>query len=164
MWRLNVSRRSASSPSSLIERSGTHGRSLTCGDSCAHTTSTVIHVVQQKAMALARVVASGTRTPVLLHLQDPDRPGMLRAMHSLYARPTDRLVGVSQEACGRATALRAPPPRVQVLHNAFEVDHYARRASVARQRVRAELGLAPDAPVVGTLSRLFPTKGHRVLF
>ena len=123
----------------------------------------LIHVAQQKAMALARVVASAARTPVLLHLHDPDRPGMLRAVHSLYARPTDRLVGVSQEACGRAAAFHVPSPRVQVLHNALEVDDYARRASVARQRVRAELSLAPDAPVVGTLSRLFPTKGHRAL-
>jgi len=124
----------------------------------------LIHVAQQKSMALARVAGAAAEVPVLLHLHDPDRPGqLLQNVHRRYMQPTDRVVGVSREACERAADFHVAPERVEVLHNALDVHQYAARASVARDRVRAELGLHADTPVIGTLSRLFPAKGHRGL-
>jgi glycosyltransferase involved in cell wall biosynthesis len=86
-----------------------------------------------------------------------------RARSRIYAlgakASAARLVAVSESA--RQEVLRRDgyaPDRVVVIHNGI-----ARRpAPGAGPYVREQLGIGPDAPVVGTLSTLRPVKGHEV--
>ncbi len=65
--------------------------------------------------------------------------------------PVSEFVGASLVAAG------IEPSRVRPVLNAVAVDRWV---STGRgPRVRAELGIATDAPVVVTACRLFPAKG-----
>jgi glycosyltransferase involved in cell wall biosynthesis len=56
---------------------------------------------------------------------------------------------------------RLPMPTVETLHHGLDLAAVARWG--AADGVREELGIPPEAPVVGTVANLKPHKGHRVL-
>ena len=104
------------------------------------------------------------------------RPG--RVLSSVRARGVD--LGPLMRA---ALRLSAPLARRTVFNSAAVVDHAVRHEGVrpdrvvvipngtalpdpapdCRKRLRRELGAAPDQPVIGTLGRLYPQKGHALL-
>src|SRR5262249_20294219 len=58
--------------------------------------------------------------------------------------------------------VHASPAKVDVVYNA--VDFAQAAASRSREEIRADLGLAAEAPVAGVIARLTNQKGHRFLF
>jgi glycosyltransferase involved in cell wall biosynthesis len=71
-----------------------------------------------------------------------------------------RAIVVGSEAARRAhVALGYHPSRMVLIPNGFDTAVF-RPDAAARARVRAELGIAADAPVVGMVARLHPDKGH----
>lgn len=58
------------------------------------------------------------------------------------------------------------PDRVRTIWNGVELDRFRldpERAAQLREQVRAEWGVGPDQPVVGTVGNLDPVKGHAYL-
>ena len=71
-----------------------------------------------------------------------------------------RAIVVGSEAARRAhVALGYHPGRMVLIPNGFDTAVF-RPDAAARARVRRELGIAADAPVVGMVARLHPDKGH----
>jgi glycosyltransferase involved in cell wall biosynthesis len=72
---------------------------------------------------------------------------------------TDAFVAVSETEAQRARRLRlARPERVTVIPNGIEVE----QSDPASLDLRAELGLDPSTPLVGTVGRLSPQKAPEV--
>jgi glycosyltransferase involved in cell wall biosynthesis len=73
-----------------------------------------------------------------------------------------RVIAVSSEIRDRLVRAGADPSRVTVLLNGIDADHFrrdCRRGSI----VRRQLGLAPEATVVGAIGRLEPQKNFPLL-
>lgn len=80
----------------------------------------------------------------------------------LYAREVDHLIAVSRSVLERYQAFFRKgvltPERVSVVPSAYRPDRF--HPGVSGVRVRAELGLGADVPVVGVVARLVEDKGH----
>ncbi len=81
----------------------------------------------------------------------------------VYRRWVDRLI-VNSRAVGESVLSRAPwfdRGRLRIIPNGIDVDAYA--ASARRGRARAELGIAPERPVVACVGEVGRRKGQAVL-
>ena len=85
-----------------------------------------------------------------------------RGLYRLGARTVDAFIAVSADV-GEAVreAYRPPARRLAVIPNGVDVDRYG--GEVDRSAVRAELGIADDAPVAIVVAKLMQQKGHSVL-
>jgi glycosyltransferase involved in cell wall biosynthesis len=122
----------------------------------------LVHLHSSKAGFLGRIAAklNGMKTiytPNGLYFL---RPGSQLAqnfflwLERLAGRLTDRLIAVSESERHAVIETRTvPESKVAVIPNAVECDDAFRPNPAARDRIRAELGIPPDAFVVGTASR-----------
>jgi glycosyltransferase involved in cell wall biosynthesis len=89
-------------------------------------------------------------------------PLVARWLDGRASRRTDVVVGVSASV---ADALRRrvvwPGCRVDVILNGVDTDRFCPRPGGTR--LRAELGVAADVPVIGSIGRLEPIKGYEVM-
>ncbi len=131
----------------------------------------VVHTHTAKAGALGRLAAILCRVPVVVHtfhghvLEGYFSPAKTRVFVEIerrLARRTQRIVTVSESV--RAELVRlgiGRPEQVAVVPLGLELERFARSAAL-RGRLRGELGLAPDVPLVGIVARLVPIKAHEV--
>ena len=70
-----------------------------------------------------------------------------------------QILTCSVRAKGIHAAVGYAAPKLHVIPNGFELDRFVPDAA-ARASVRAELGLAPDAPLVGLIARFHSQKNH----
>jgi glycosyltransferase involved in cell wall biosynthesis len=118
--------------------------------------------VWYKASRAARMA----RVPWLVHTDHgrmvPD-PWAARLVDRLASRRTDVVVAVSQPLAERLRRhVVAHPERVRVVINGVDTDAI-RPASPTDPNLRAELDIAADAAVVGSIGRLEPIKGYDVM-
>ena len=73
----------------------------------------------------------------------------------------ERVYTVSQDMKRKVLEGRTPGDRIRVIHTGLDLAEFD--AGAPRERVRQELGIPPDAVVVGTVSRLFVEKGLKYL-
>jgi glycosyltransferase involved in cell wall biosynthesis len=79
-------------------------------------------------------------------------------------RLVDRIITVSAEARrSHLAAGLARPEQVVTIPNGIDANAFGSRDATAHAHLRRELGLAPTAPIVGTVARLSEQKGHRYL-
>jgi glycosyltransferase involved in cell wall biosynthesis len=136
----------------------------------------IVHTHAAKGGTLGRVATlcafprRATR-PILVHTYhghsltgyfSPRTAGVYRWIEQVLARSTDRLVAVSQEVRDDLVTLRvAPASKFEVVPLGFDLAPFtvngAARAQM-RERLRAELGIPPDARVVTLVARLVPIK------
>lgn len=90
-----------------------------------------------------------------------DRPRRQRLARWLL-KPHSRFVAVSQAVKDDLVAHRIPAANIVVIPNSIDVESL-RAQQLSRSAARAELGLSPDACVIGTIGRTKPIKGHRFL-
>jgi glycosyltransferase involved in cell wall biosynthesis len=84
-------------------------------------------------------------------------------LRRVAARFVDVFVAVSRETAEAARAGKeVHENRLRIIQNGIELDQFAPDPA-ARSRVRAELGIAPEAWVVGTVGRLAPEKNQQLL-
>lgn len=127
----------------------------------------VVHTNGSKAGILGRLAAAKAGVPAIVHtvfgwghhdhMSRATRQTIV-ALERRAARVTDRLITVSH--ANRAKGLAdniGTPDQYSVIYNAIDVPRF-RDVPVTRREMRAKLGIAPDAPVVGTVSRLAPQK------
>jgi glycosyltransferase involved in cell wall biosynthesis len=99
-------------------------------------------------------------------LDPADHPWRLRGMLFLLARLSGRVgaVVVNSEAGREASVHLGYHPRVWVaIPNGFDLSSFAPRPE-ARADVRTELGLGPEATLVGLVARYHPMKDHQTFF
>ncbi len=132
----------------------------------------VVHTHMTQAGVLGRLAARMAGTPVVVHtLHGPSyhagqppyvQEGIIRLKRFL-ARRTDHVISVSQRMADDVVARGiVAPERVSTIYSGMELEWFA-DADAAGAEFRAALGIAPDAPVAGTVARLVPLKGHDLL-
>ncbi len=93
--------------------------------------------------------------------QHPD-PWTARLIGHLASRLTDVVVPVSQVLLDQmARSVVAHPERLVLVENGIDTDAYAPRPDDGR--LRAELRLGPEVPIIGRIGRLEPIKGYDVM-
>lgn len=139
----------------------------------------IVHTHNPKPGLYGRLAAKAARVPVIVN-----------TVHGLYAQPDDALVkrlvvyGLERLAASCSDAelvqneedlatlarvLRIPRRKLTLLGNGVDLGRFTAAGAdggddPVRTRVRAELGLAPDAVVVGAVGRLVLEKGYVELF
>ncbi|MCS6844865.1 MAG: glycosyltransferase family 4 protein [Caldilineales bacterium] len=99
-----------------------------------------------------------TRTPALAHVRSFLLPSRLDA--HLLAPGLVGLIFNSQAVANAQLAALPRPPLHQVIPNAVDLAEFSRPVDCGR--VRQELGVPPDAPLVGMFGRIAPWKGQTV--
>jgi glycosyltransferase involved in cell wall biosynthesis len=122
----------------------------------------ILHLSAFKSLLLGRVIGRMTGRPVVAHLHDAYvmSPGLAKAQR-LLAPWTDAAVAVSDAVAevGRCE-YGLKPEQIRVLHNGVPRAGFAGRDAACRTRVRGDLGLPPDAPVLAVIGRLVEEKGQ----
>lgn len=133
---------------------------------CEEERIEVIHAHQYTPFAYAVAMrAFGRRPPVLFTEHGrfyPDYPSLKRKIFNrLLPDKRDRFVAVG-EAVRQALIKNEglPARRVEVVYNGIDLTAYE-RATSAREQIRHQLGLAPDAFVVLQVARLDTIKDHK---
>jgi glycosyltransferase involved in cell wall biosynthesis len=80
----------------------------------------------------------------------------------LSGRVPDRIIATSHSSRDEMLARGYDPARMELVPNGFDTERF-RPDRDRGERVRTELGIAPDAPVVGHFARYHPMKDHRNL-
>ncbi len=125
----------------------------------------LIHAAGMKGILIGRAAARSCRRPVIAHLHDRNDPGPLLAwLHRRTAGSTSRVLAISDAVAefGR-TRLGLPADWIETLYNGIDLDAFADPDPDGRRRVRDQLGLPMDAPVVAAIGRLTREKGQDIL-
>jgi glycosyltransferase involved in cell wall biosynthesis len=133
----------------------------------------IVHTHAAKAGALGRVAAAICRVPVVVHTYhghvlrgyfSPAKERVYRAIERGLARVTDELVAVTPRVRQELLDMRiGRPDAFSVVPLGFDLDQFD-HAAAHRGELRRELGIGPDAPLVGIVARLVPVKAHEVFF
>jgi glycosyltransferase involved in cell wall biosynthesis len=121
----------------------------------------LVHTHMPLPAAAARTVLRGDR-PVFVHTEH-NMWGRYRLPTRLANRLTyQRNAGVIAVSDGVAGSIRSPVP-VEVVTHGIDTERLRPAGSETRAAARAELGLAPDAPVVGTVGNFTAKKDQATL-
>lgn len=119
----------------------------------------VIHGTEKPRDAFTGVALgklTGARSIVHMHIgyypQEFSRPVRWAVRHA------DRVLCISDFVARTVVEAGVDPSRIRRVHNAIEPDAWD--PSIDGADVRHELGLAPDAPVLAIISRIYAWKGH----
>jgi glycosyltransferase involved in cell wall biosynthesis len=121
----------------------------------------LVHTHMPLPAAAARLALRGNR-PAFVHTEH-NMWGRYRLPTRLANRLTyGRNAGVIAVSDGVAGSIRSPVP-VEVVTHGIDTERLRPAESEARAAARAELGLAPDAPVVGTVGNFTAKKDQATL-
>lgn len=129
----------------------------------------IVHTHSSKAGIIGRAAARWAGVPVIVHTIH----GMAfhrnqgRALNAFYvalekaaARWSSKIITVCDAMADQAVeAGVAPREKFATVYSGMEVDAFL-NAKAHRDETRKRLGIAPDAPVIGKVARLFELKGH----
>lgn len=119
----------------------------------------LLHSNGLKAHVLAGLAGRVARRPVVWHLRDFPPDGLVGRLFRAAGRSLPALVLANSEAV--AVTLRSADsggPPVIALHNPVDLDRF--HPGPVAGRVRSELGLPLETPLVGMIAHLTPWKGH----
>lgn len=131
----------------------------------------IVHTHSSKAGILGRFAARGAGVPVIVHTVhgQPFHSYQGRWRNALYilaeraaARVSHRILAVAEAMVDQCVAAGvAPRDRYRVVYSGMELAPFLSARSAPE--LRAELGIPPEALVVGKIARLFTLKGHEFL-
>ncbi len=123
----------------------------------------IVHTHSSKAGVLGRWAGWMAGVPIIIHTvhgwghtdcQHPFVRSIYIVLEKLTQRITDRLVVVSPRNTEKGLADGiATPDKYVTIRSGIEMDRFL-RPSRSRAEMRAELGIPPDVPVMGTVARL----------
>ncbi|MBX7071742.1 MAG: glycosyltransferase family 4 protein [Pirellulales bacterium] len=129
----------------------------------------VVHTHSAKAGVLGRIAARRAGVPVVVHgvhgapwhpYQSAAARTLFQACERYAARSCDHFICVADAMRDLMVAEGiAPAERFTTIYSGMEVAPFL-AADTQRDRVRAELGFAPEHVVIGKIARLFHLKGH----
>lgn len=132
----------------------------------------IVHTHSSKAGVLGRLAARLAGTPVVVHtlhslVFHDYQPWVVNrlwwAVKRLCAPMTDHYLSVSRLVAEKAIASGiGSAEKFTTVYSGMEIDWFL-DAAADPIVVRRELGIPPDALVVGKIARLFPLKGHEQL-
>jgi len=138
---------------------------------------TIVHTHIAKAGTMGRLAARAAGVSVIIHTFHGHVLGgryfsgiktrFFLEIERWLAKSTDRLVVLTHDqAREMAGDLRvAPPERFTVIPLGLNLQPFADTSrAAARSRLRAELGIAQNRPVIGIVGRMVPVKNHELLF
>ena len=127
----------------------------------------ILHLHGYGASTFGRLAAARRGWPTVLHEHAnlTDTPWFQKVADRLLAPQTDLAIAVSRSTADFVTRARlVPASRTRVVYLGAPVAEFARPHSDAEVgAARAALGLPPDARIVGTVTRLMPSKGNEYL-
>jgi glycosyltransferase involved in cell wall biosynthesis len=126
----------------------------------------ILHVHGYAAADFGRLAARRVGAALVLHehFADPRMPAYQGLADRLLSRFTDRAIAVSGSTRDFLIRKRhVPAARVRLIWNGAPLAEFAPVPSAVALDTRRELGLPPQALVVGSISRLSEQKGHRYL-
>ncbi len=126
----------------------------------------ILHVHGYAAADFGRLAARRVGAALVLHehFADPKMPAYQAWADRFLARYTDRAIAVSGSTRDFLVDERfVPADRVRLIWNGAPLREFAQPPAGARESVRRELGLPPDALAIGTIGRLSAQKGQRDL-
>lgn len=121
----------------------------------------VIHTNGMKAHLLGGLASRVGRVPGIWHLRDFPPAGWAGRMFCRAARRLPKVILAVSDAVARSVrSSGSVVPRVVTLHDPIDTRRF--HPGVPRGRIRQELGLGPEVPVVGLIAHLTPWKGHEL--
>ncbi|MEO8361453.1 MAG: glycosyltransferase [Vicinamibacteria bacterium] len=139
---------------------------LDIGREIERTKARILHVHGYAASNFGRIAARRAGIPLVLHehFADPRMPSYQRIPDFVLSGWTARGIAVSQSTADFMARDRyVPKERIDVVFNGAPLDQFAPQSRDAGDRVRVELGIPLDAPVITTIGRLNAQKGHATL-
>jgi glycosyltransferase involved in cell wall biosynthesis len=118
----------------------------------------VVHFSDEKAAYHNSLAGTLARLPMICHLR-VSYP-VLSMRQRLCLGPVDSFIFVSEEA-KQTFAMRVPERKKRVVYDSVEVPAEERSEEV--DRVRQELGISRETPLVGTVARVSPQKDYFTL-
>ena len=138
---------------------------------------TIVHTHTAKAGTVGRLAALAAGVPVIVHTFHGHvlsglyfsglKTRFFLGIERQLARATDRLVVLThRQAREMSQDLGvAPAERFAVIPLGLDLQRFAEvDPAAARGRVRADLGIEDDRPVIGIVGRMVPVKNHELLF
>jgi glycosyltransferase involved in cell wall biosynthesis len=135
----------------------------------------IVHSHGSKAGIIARFAAEKERVPLVFHgvhgisfspLMGTLQRTLYRALERWAARRTTAFVCVGEDMKTKYVAAGIGEPNMySVIHSGMDLDLFKRAGEMtadATARVRASFGIAPDAIVVGMISRMEARKQHEL--
>jgi glycosyltransferase involved in cell wall biosynthesis len=124
-----------------------------------------LHLGGNKASLLGRIAARRTDRPAIIHLHDINPLGpVLGFLQRRVAPWTSRALAVSESAASAASdRFGIPTGRVILLRNGVAQSAFEKIDPGAGARIRSELRIREEDPVVGIVGRLAAEKGHDLL-
>jgi len=131
----------------------------------------VVHAHLLNALIFARPVARLARTPAVVttehsigetHIEGRKKTAGLRALYLGTEVCSDATIAVSDAVRERLEKWGVPGRKITVIPNGVDFSRVTFDAE-ARERVRGEHGIPPDAFVVGVLGRLDPVKRYHMV-
>ncbi len=126
-----------------------------------HARYDVVHFHTARAHAMAPYARGFARALVVTRRMDY-RPNRLFAP-LLYGRAVDGIAAISHGVADSLALAGVPPERITIIPSGVDCEHFHFADPAARTAARAELEMAPDAMVLGTVGMLEARKGHRHL-
>ena len=127
----------------------------------------ILHMHGYGATTFGRLAAARRGIPTLLHEHAnlTDTPWFQKVADRLLEPHTDLAIAVSQSTAEFVTGARLiPESKTRVVYLGAPVEEFGRRLSAGEVRAaRQALGLPADGLVVGTVTRLMPSKGNQYL-
>jgi glycosyltransferase involved in cell wall biosynthesis len=127
----------------------------------------VLYANTQKALVVAAAAGRIARRPVVWHLRDILADGHFSRSNRILAvflanRGARRVIANSRATADAFVESGGRQDLVRVVWNGIDAADFAPAGNDARQ-LRAALGFAEDAPIVGVFGRLAPWKGQDVV-
>nr|WP_280712760.1 glycosyltransferase family 4 protein [Desulfobaculum xiamenense] len=134
----------------------------------------IVHTHNSKAGFIGRLAAFIAGTPIVVHTvhgfafhesESAPRRVLFCALERLAANWCHHMIFISRplvEWARREGVLR-PGMAHSVIYSGIRLNLFRPVSRRRRRELRREMGLAPDAPVIGMVSKLWPGKGHDVL-
>lgn len=126
----------------------------------------ILHLQGYRGMAFGKIAAAMTGVPTVIHFHDTSTnyPLVQRVSDLVLGRFGSVHLAVSESvrACWAARA-HLPVEDVRVLYNCASLSEFREPSLQDIEESRRRLGIPEGAKVVGSVTRLFPGKGTRVL-
>lgn len=125
----------------------------------------IVHTHLFKSDFHGRIAARMSGVPVVVSTlhnnNDWARNKVLGQVYGATARFADRLIAVSEEVREFSIKhMHLQPERVISIRNGVPIERFVGQEASGKA-LRAELGIAADAPLVGVVARLSPQKDHK---
>ena len=132
----------------------------------------VVHTHSSKAGLIGRLAAHKAKVPCVVHTvhgqafhayEKAWKNFIYKSSERYAARFSDRIYAVAQAMIDQCVEAKiAPQNKYKVVYSGMDIDAFLN--SKADPALRKKLNIPPDAPVIGTLARLFELKGYDDIF